>query len=51
MKNYDLIVVGGGISGVAAATAAAREGLSVLLIEKFGSLVWNDSIVEPSLID
>lgn len=38
MKKYDLIVVGGGISGVAAATAAAREGLSVLLIEKFGSL-------------
>lgn len=38
MKKYDLIVLGGGISGVAAATAAAREGLSVLLIEKYGSL-------------
>ena len=38
MKKYDLIVAGGGISGVAAATAAAREGISVLLIEKSGVL-------------
>ena len=38
MKHYQLIVVGGGISGVAAAVSAAREGVSVLLIEKFGSL-------------
>lgn len=38
MKKYDLIVLGGGISGVAAATAAARDGLSVLLIEKYGCL-------------
>ena len=38
MKKYDLIVVGGGISGVAASVAAARDGLSVLLIEKFGCL-------------
>jgi len=38
MKRYQLIVVGGGIAGVAAAVSAAREGISVLLIEKFGSL-------------
>lgn len=38
MKHYDLIVLGGGISGVAASVAAAREGLSVLLIEKYGAL-------------
>ncbi len=38
MKKYDLIVVGGGISGVAAAVSAARDGLSVLLIEKYGCL-------------
>lgn len=38
MKKYDLIVLGGGISGVAAATAAAREGMTVLLIEKYGAL-------------
>lgn len=35
---YDLIVIGGGFSGVAAACAAAREGMSVLLIEKNGYL-------------
>ena len=35
---YDLVVVGGGITGVSAAVSAARCGLSVLLIEKGGSL-------------
>lgn len=38
MKKYNLIVVGGGLSGCAAAIAAAREGLSVLLVEKSGCL-------------
>ncbi len=32
--NYDIIVAGGGVAGVAAATSASREGKSVLLIEK-----------------
>ena len=36
MKKYNLIVAGGGMAGVSAAIAAAREGLSVLLIEKEG---------------
>jgi len=49
MKKYDLIVVGGGISGVAAAVSAAREGLHVLLIEKTGSLggAMTNSLVYP----
>ena len=38
MKKYDLIVVGGGLTGVAAAVSAAREGLQVLLLEKAGAL-------------
>ncbi len=38
MKKYDLIVIGGGLSGVASAVCGAREGLSTLLIEKSGTL-------------
>lgn len=49
MKKYDLIVVGGGLSGVAASIAAARGGLTVLLIEKSGSLggAMSNSLVYP----
>ena len=49
MKKYDLIVIGGGISGVAASVSAAREGMSVLLLEKFGSLggAMSNSLVYP----
>ena len=38
MKRYDLIVAGGGLTGVAAAVSAAREGLNTLLIERTGCL-------------
>lgn len=38
MTQYDLIVVGGGLTGVAAAVSAAREGSSVLLVEASGCL-------------
>ena len=33
-RNYDIIVAGGGVAGIAAALASAREGKRVLLIEK-----------------
>lgn len=33
-ENYDVIVVGGGVAGVCAAVAAARQGVSALLLEK-----------------
>lgn len=36
LKSVDVLVVGAGASGVAAATVAATSGLDVLLIEKYG---------------
>ncbi len=36
--EYDVIVVGGGLTGVAAAVSAAREGMKTMLIEKSGFL-------------
>ncbi len=49
MEKYDLIVVGGGLSGVAAAVSAAREGVKALLIEKCGCLggAMSNSAVYP----
>jgi hypothetical protein len=36
--EYDVVVVGGGVSGCAAAIASARAGANTILIEKFGIL-------------
>lgn len=36
--KYNLVVAGGGLSGVAASVSAARAGLKVLLVEKSGCL-------------
>ncbi len=38
MKRYNIVVAGGGLSGVAAAVSAAREGMEVLLVERSGCL-------------
>lgn len=37
-KRYDVVVVGGGFAGAAAAIAAAREGKKVRLVEKYNCL-------------
>ena len=37
-SQYDIIVVGGGLAGCAAAVASAREGKQTLLLERFGYL-------------
>jgi flavin-dependent dehydrogenase len=37
-NSYDVVVVGGGVAGTAAAVAAARNGASVLLVERNGCL-------------
>ena len=38
MKEFDVIVVGGGISGVIAAVAASRNGMKTLVVESAGYL-------------
>lgn len=48
MKKYDLIVIGGGFAGVAAAISAARKKLSVLIVEKancFGGAATNSFVI------
>ena len=38
MKKYDVAVIGGGFAGFAAAVSAARDGASVIIIEKGNAL-------------
>lgn len=49
MKKYNIVVVGGGFSGCAAAISAARRGAKVLLIEKSNALggAANTCLVNP----
>lgn len=46
---YDVVVIGGGPSGVCAAISAAREGMSVLLVEATGMLggMATSGLVQP----
>lgn len=44
VDRADVVVVGGGVAGVAAAIAAARTGADTLLIERYGALGGNLTI-------
>jgi len=39
--DVDIVIAGGGLSGVTAALAAAREGASIVLIDRFGNVGGN----------
>ena len=42
-KNYDVVVIGGGLSGVCAAIASARHGAKTVLVQNRGVLGGNSS--------
>lgn len=43
-EEYDVIVIGSGFAGLAAAAKAAKRGLSVLVLEKMGRIGGNSTI-------
>ena len=51
VASYDVLVAGGGPSGVAAAICAAREGASVLLVERYAFLggLWTAPAPGPNV--
>jgi len=48
-RQVDVLVVGGGPTGVGAALAASSEGASVLVLERFGMLggIWTSGLQNP----
>ena len=50
MKNFDLVVVGGGPAGISAAITAESEGIQTLLIERRAE-GWGGQASESSAIE
>lgn len=48
-EQYDLVIVGGGLAGLAAAVTAGEEGLTALIVEKGRTLGGNGNYVEGAL--
>lgn len=47
MKEYDVIVLGGGTAGAMAAIAAARGGARTLVVEQYGPFGWHGGLWNP----
>ena len=51
LETFDVVVIGGGPSGATAATDLARQGLSVLLLDKAGRIKPCGGAIPPKLIE
>ena len=50
MRSFDVVIVGGGPAGIAAAIAARKSGASVAVIDdngRAGGQIWRGSVPEP----
>ena len=43
MADYDILIIGGGVVGLAAAAILGESGYSILLIERHGSFAFETS--------
>ena len=53
MKNYDVLIIGGGVAGLATANALAHKGIRSIVIEKtkMPGEVDRGDVIHQSMID